>query len=49
MENLLSSVLDALAHPIVCYIGLAFDSTVSIASGWLQISLHVLSICIVHV
>lgn len=33
MENLLSAILEALAEPTVSYIGLGFDTTISIRAG----------------
>lgn len=36
MENLLSAILEALAEPTVSYIGLGYDTSVSINAGlWL--------------
>lgn len=32
-ENLLSTILEALAEPTVSYIGLGYDSTVSLSTG----------------
>ena len=33
MENLLSSILEALAEPAVSYIGLGYDKTIGIRAG----------------
>ena len=37
-ENLLSTILEALAEPTVSYIGLGYDTTVSLSTGELYMA-----------